>query len=321
MIRFGIVGAGKIAHKFARDIRLVKNAELVGIASRDPFKALNFKEKYDLEVAYGSYLEMAKDPNIDAVYIATPHNFHLEQSMLFLKHQKHVLCEKPIAVNTKQFDTMVAVAKENQLLLMEAMWTKFLPSHVLIKELIEEKELGRLIHADLEMGYDLLQGYPKEGRLLNPILAGGSILDIGVYPISMMRSYTKEAITDVEAKAIMSDTGVDNSCVMDFTFADGSTAHLASYLDKPITGAGKLVFEHGTVMLEDFSRCERFTLNDEIYETPFLGEGFVHEITAFADTIMENQFENEVMPYESSRDALQIMDAVRKKIHLVYPFE
>ncbi|MBU1020594.1 MAG: Gfo/Idh/MocA family oxidoreductase, partial [Firmicutes bacterium] len=135
MVRFGIVGAGSIAQKFARDIRLVKNASLVAVASRDALKAFEFKEKYDLEVAYGSYLEMAKDPNIDAVYIATPHNFHFEQSLLYLNHQKHVLCEKPIAVNKEQLEMMISTAKNNDMLLMEAMWSKFLPAHVLIKQL------------------------------------------------------------------------------------------------------------------------------------------------------------------------------------------
>ncbi|MBN2604230.1 MAG: Gfo/Idh/MocA family oxidoreductase [Bacilli bacterium] len=321
MIRFGIVGAGKIAQKFARDIRLVKDATLVGIASRDALKALAFKEKYDLDVAYGSYLEMAKDPNIDAVYIATPHNFHLEQSLLYIKHQKHVLCEKPIAVNDAQLSIMIAAAQENHVLLMEAMWSKFLPSTLEVERLIKERNLGKLLHSEFYFGYSLIGNYPLDGRLLNPELAGGSILDIGVYPISMLRNFTRQPIVNLNAKAEMHETGVDKTCVMDFTFADHSTAHLVSSIHKELSQEAKLVFENGTITMEDFSRSQVLIMNDEIHHVPYLGEGFVHEIQSFINTIEMGLIENEIMNYESTRDVVQIMDCVREKIDLKYPFE
>jgi len=201
MVRFGIVGAGGIANKFARDLLLVDNAKLTAVSARSVAKAEAYKLQYNVEFAFSSYEAMALSDKIDAVYIATPHNFHYEQAILFMRNHKHVLIEKPIAVNLSQYEEMVKVAKDNSVLMMEAMWTRFLPSTRFIKGIIDEGDFGNLVEADIEFGYSLIDNYPEERRLLNPNLAGGSVLDMGVYPLSFFLMINKAEIKEINAKA------------------------------------------------------------------------------------------------------------------------
>lgn len=188
MVRFGIVGCGGIAKKFARDINFVEDAKITAVSARSKEKASIYKAEYSVDFAYSSYLDLAKSNEIDAVYIATPHNFHYEQAKMFIEHGKHVLVEKAITVNLTQLNELIETAKQHNVLLMEAMWTHFLPSSQYIKRLIQS--LGKLKKAEIVFGYDLLNHHPKK-RLINPNLAGGSILDIGVYPISFLSFYSK----------------------------------------------------------------------------------------------------------------------------------
>lgn len=321
MIKFGIVGAGDIAHKFARDILHVKGATLVAIASRSIDKGNDFKNKYGLELSFSSYEEMAKSKKIDAVYIATPHNFHKEQSILFMNEKKHVLCEKPIAVNGEELEDMIRSAKNNKVLLMEAMWTRYLPTFQKAKEVVNSNILGNFKKAYLEFGFDLLGDYPLEKRLLNMDLAGGSILDIGVYPIACFRFLDNQLITDFKAVGTFHDTGVDTECIIDLEFENGSSAQLKSSIKEFFTKDATFEFEKGKIVFDNFHSGEKIYINNELFELPFKGEGFVHEIESFIETINKGLLEDPIMPYSESRDIMGIMDEARNKIGLKYPFE
>jgi len=321
MIRFGIVGAGGIARKFLRDIKYVEGAKAVAVASRSIEKANDFKNEYGLEYAFGSYGEMAKSDLIDAVYIATPHSFHMEQSILFMNHKKHVLCEKPIAVNTEQFEAMVNSAKENKVLLMEAMWTKFLPTTLKIREAVQSKKLGKLKYAYLEFGFSAMGRGGDNGRLLNLNLAGGSLLDMGVYPVAFTLNITDQKVKSLKAKAQKYKTGVDTECVVDIVFADDSTATLISSFLEDRNAPGVIEFEHGKIVVENFWRSERVTINDEIFEFPHIGEGFPYEIAAFVKTLEAGKLENDLMTHDQTRKSMELLDTIRREIKLVYPFE
>ena len=321
MIKFGIVGAGDIAHKFARDMLHVKGAKLVAIASRSIDKGNDFKNKYGLELSFNSYEEMAKSKKIDAVYIATPHNFHKEQSILFMNEKKHVLCEKPIAVNGHELEDMISSAKNNKVLLMEAMWTRYLPTFQKAKEVVNSNILGKFKKAYLELGFSLLRDYPLEKRLLNMDLAGGSILDIGVYPIACFRYLDNQVITKYEAKGLFHESGVDTECVIDLKFSDGSSAKLKSSIKELLMKDATFEFEKGKIVFNNFHSSQRVYINDELFELSYKGEGFVHEIESFVQTINKGLLEDPVMPYSESRDIMEIMDEARKKIGLKYPFE
>lgn len=321
MIRFGIVGAGSISQKFAKDIHFSKGAIITSIASRNLDKAIKFKNKFDIEYAFGSYEEMAKSDLIDAVYIATPHNFHKEQAILFMNNKKHVLCEKPISVNLNELNKMIQSAEENNVLLMEAMWTRFLPSSVKVREIVKSNILGKLKSAYLEFGYSLIENYLEEGRLLNPNLAGGSILDIGVYPIAFLMDLTDCKIKKINAKSRLHKTGVDIETVINFEFSDNSHATVISSLDTYLNTPAVFKFEKGTIVMEEFSRSNKIFVNDEAISIPYTGEGFPHQIDSFVETLNNNLKENPIMTYEESRKVMKVMDEVRKKVGVIYPFE
>jgi len=321
MIRFGIVGAGGIAQKFVRDIQFCEGAIATAIASRNIEKANKFKDEHNIEFAFGSYEAMAKSDLIDAVYIATPHNFHMEQSILFMKHKKHVLCEKPIAVNVEQFEKMVASAKENKVLLMEAMWTRFLPSTLKVREVIASKSLGEFKNAYLEFGISVLGLKNDPGRLFNPNLAGGSLLDVGIYPIAYTLNLTEAPVKDFTAKAEFSKTGVDTEVIIDFVFEDDTKITCVSSFKEERNKPGVLEFENGKIVAENFWRSQKITIGEDIYEYPFIGEGFPYQINSFVKSLNKGDLENEIMTHDQSRKSMKLLDEIRKLIGLVYPFE
>jgi len=181
-IRWGIVGLGGIAHKFASDLKLVDNTEIVAVASRSIDKAKEFQEQYKAKHAFGSYKELFTCDEVDVIYIATPHTSHKELSIQAMNHGKHVLCEKPAGINRGEVAEMVLVANKNKVFLMEALWARFNPSILKAKELVDSGAMGtlRYLHADFAF---FALNKPEDGRLLNPELGGGTLLDIGIYPI------------------------------------------------------------------------------------------------------------------------------------------
>lgn len=318
MVRFGIVGCKGIAKKFARDIKFVKNATLTAVSARNKEDAARYKEEYNVDFAYSSYLDLAKSKEIDAVYIATPHSFHHEQAKLFMNHGKHVLVEKSITVNLGQLEDLIETAKENKVLLMEAMWTHFLPSSQYIKNII--KDLGDLKEARLDFGYDLLGNNPKN-RIVDPKLAGGSILDIGVYPISFYHFIQKAPIKKIEAKADFTETGVDAYCEISITDVFDAVTTIKSSINSNLSNEANLTYEKGTIRMTDFSRCEVLYINGKKESIPYINEGFPHQIESFARTIEENRIENEIMTHDASLKCISTMDKVRSIIGLRYPFE
>ncbi|MBN2877170.1 MAG: Gfo/Idh/MocA family oxidoreductase [Bacilli bacterium] len=321
MIRFGLVGASGIAKKFARDIAFVDNAKITAVSARSEEQANEYKEFYNVEYAFGSYEEMAKSDVIDAVYIATPHNFHVEHAILFLNNKKHVLVEKPITVNLPQYELMLEVAKKNNVLLMEAMWTHFLPSTRFIKKLVDSKELGNLKQATIEFGYELISDHRTKRRWLNPELAGGSILDMGVYPFSFYLMLQQSPIKSLVADAIMTYTGVDKTCNVEIIDDNGAKIFMRSSIGEEFENNAVFEFEKATIKMIDFSRSSEFYVNEKRYDMPMEGEGFVHEIRSFVETIENGLIENPIMTHKASRRSMKLLDEIRKAIHLKYPFE
>ena len=180
-INWGIIAPGKIAQKFASDLKLVEGANLLAVASRDETRAKEFALEYNAQKHYGSYLDLVKDPDVDVVYIASPHPFHFEQSLLCLNHGKHVLCEKPMCMNVQEVKQLIDVAQSKNLFLMEALWTRFIPSFVKCKNLVEQGEIGEILYIQADFGFRA--EYDVQRRTFNKELGGGSLLDIGIYPV------------------------------------------------------------------------------------------------------------------------------------------
>lgn len=323
MIRFGIVGAGRIARKFATDIQVVDHAIVTTVASRDARRARSFASEFDIPHAVGSYEELAASTDIDAVYIATPHNFHHEQTLLFLRAGKHVLCEKPIAVNQGQLEAMIELANERGLLLMEAMWSYFLPAFRRLHQLLTKGEFGRLLKVEAPFGMPLTQTATPDGRLLNPDLAGGALLDLGVYCAALLRFVSDDPIATLSAEARFSDSGVDLMSKATLTLHNDAktVAILECAQDERLPNRAVLTFERGSIELPDFWSATSLVVNGRREAHPHVAGGFEYEIADFVQTLEQGGSENPIMTHDASRRILSLLDDIRDAIGLVYPFE
>jgi len=204
---------------------------------------------------------------------------------------------------------------------MEAMWTRFLPSTLKVREVIASKSLGEFKNAYLEFGISVLGLKNDPGRLFNPNLAGGSLLDVGIYPIAYTLNLTEAPVKDFTAKAEFSKTGVDTEVIIDFVFEDDTKITCVSSFKEERNKPGVLEFENGKIVAENFWRSQKITIVEDIYEYPFIGEGFPYQINSFVKSLNKGDLENEIMTHDQSRKSMKLLDEIRKLIGLVYPFE
>ena len=245
IINWGILGLGAIADKFANDLLTIKDAKLYAVASRSQEKANVFASKFKAEKAYGSYNDLVKDTNVDAVYIATPHALHKENTLLCLEHGIAVLCEKPFAMNSEEVEIMITKAKEKKVLLMEALWTYFLPHYQFILKEIKDKTYGELLKVEADFGF--YKAFDNSERLFKKSLGGGSLLDIGIYPIFVALS-TLGIPKNIKANATFFENDVDSSCKMLFDYNTAETSILKSTLLKDTPTEAIFYFEKGILI-------------------------------------------------------------------------
>ncbi|HEY5463548.1 MAG TPA: Gfo/Idh/MocA family oxidoreductase [Hanamia sp.] len=322
-VRWAILGAGRIANAFTKDFPLMHNAELVAVASGDRERAKNFAAQYHIPKAL-SYDELYSAEDIDAVYISTTHNFHFEQALTCLQHNKAVLCEKPITVNDIEFKKLMAISKTKNVFLMEAMWTYFLPAIQKARQWLDEGRIGKLkvIQADFAVSLEK----NMEGRIYNPKLAGGSLLDLGIYPIAMAYYFTNRVPEKIAASAAMTETVVDESLGMIFQYGD-VTATLFSSIITRMTNKLRIFGEEGYIEIPEFWRSHGCKLYDKDYNLIDSFDdnrevhGFIFEMQHANDMIMSGNFESPVMSHARSNDIQETMMEIRKQIGLKYPFE
>ena len=224
-IRWGILGTGRIAQKFASDLKYIEDAELHAVASRSKTNAAIFAQLYPAALQYDDYHTLAKDPQTDIIYVATPHGLHFEHVMLCLQHGKAVLCEKAFAVNSSQTKSMIAAAKEQKVFLMEALWSKFTPQWQKMTDIIHSGQLGEIKNVIINFGF--VPQPPVAERLFSPALGGGTLLDIGVYNVF----YALSALGKpdyIDARMTPASTGIDEQCAVLFRYNSGAMAQLFS---------------------------------------------------------------------------------------------
>jgi len=321
-IKWGIIGCGRIAQKFARCIKDVEGAELAAVASATPGKAQAFAGEFGVDSAYGSYDELVNRKDIQAVYVATTHNFHYENAKLALEHDKPVLCEKSITVAAWEAEELVKLARERDLFLMEAMWTRFLPAICQVREWLADGVIGKLRQIRADFGFNA--PYDVEGRMYNKALAGGALLDAGIYPISFasMIAGTPETI---EAMAEIGATGVDEQSFYLFHYKNRAIAGLSATVCAPIEVVAKIIGSEGTITIPQFLKADSVQLHrykdGETIRKSFPypeGQGFEFEIQEAVDCIREGKPESPVMPLDETISIMQTMDTIRRKIGLVY---
>ena len=250
-MKFSILGPGNIAKSLARAVQSVDGVVAYAVASRSYERAKTFADEWGYEKAYGSYEEMVKDPEVELVYIATPHSHHYQYAKMCLEHGKHVLLEKAFTVNARQAEELIHISEEKNLLLAEAIWTRYMPSRKMINDVIASGVIGEVTSLTANLGYPLKY---KE-RMRKPELAGGALLDLGVYPINFALMVFRGQIKDVTASAVMSPNRVDWMNGITLTFDDGKMAVLHTDMLALLDRQGVINGEKGYIEVQNINNC------------------------------------------------------------------
>jgi len=320
--RWGIIGTGSIAKAFARDLAFTSGHVVTAVGSRDLSKAETFAAQFNC-TPHGSYEELVEQ-DLDAVYVATPHPMHAPNTILALEGGKPVLCEKPFAVNARESAAMIAAAKKNNLLLVEAMWSRFLPHYRKIKELLLADEFGEIISISADHGQNL--PLPKYYRLHAPELAGGALLDLGIYPISFAYMVLGKP-SSVVAQGDFTPSGVDSQTSMIFKYAGDAHANLTTTLLVKSPCTASIIGSKASLFIEgDFYTPTSMKLkkvSGEVVEFPrnYQGHGLREQAMEFANLIAEGKKESPLMSHADTQSIMETMDEIRNQIGLRYPFE
>ncbi len=321
-IRWGIAGPGNIANKFAKAVKQVPCAELAAVASRDKVRAEAFAQTYSIPHVFGSYEQMAESDLVDAVYIATPHPFHKPCAEIFLKAGKHVLCEKPLCVNARQAQELKDCAQTHGVFLMEAMWTRFLPAIQKAKELITRGDIGDILGLEADFCYNLPE--EEEPKIYQPHMAGGSLLDVGVYGLHFAAMFLGR---DPEIISALAHTqgGVDIHTQVLLKYKGGAIASVSSAigLEKPETAY--IYGTKGRILFPRFYGAQALlvTMGNSTteFKVPSMGDGFEEEIVEVCRCIEQGKVQSDVLPLDETIAMLKQMDAIRKQIGVSYPLE
>jgi predicted dehydrogenase len=322
-IRWAILGAGHIAQSFVKDFPLLQNAVLVAVAARDKEKAKAFAAAHNISLAY-TYDELYNSKDVDAVYIATTHNFHFEQALQCMQQGKAVLCEKPITINDAEFKQLAVLSKVNNVFLMEAMWTYFLPAIIKAQQWVNEGKIGALKVIQADFAFPMEKN--MEGRMYNPGLAGGALLDLGVYNVALATLFTNKKPDSITATGVLTHTGVDATTAMLLSYGD-VTATLCTSMVTRMTNKLRLFGEKGYIEIPEFWRAKTATLFDkefgatEIFDDKRTSHGFIYQMQHATDKILSKQIESDIMPHRRSNDIQEIMTEARRQIGLRYPQE
>ena len=325
-MNFSILAPGSIANSMAQAVTGLSNEYGIkchSVASRNIDRAKEFADRWGFEKAYGSYEEMVNDPEVELVYIASPHSLHYEHAKLCLEHGKHVLVEKAFTINALQAEELINIAKKKKLLLVEAIWTRFMPSRTIINEIIEKGIVGKPISLTANLGYYL----QDIERLVEPTLAGGALLDVGVYPINFAMMVFGTDIARVESSAVMSDKGVDQSNSITLFFRGGGMAVLHSTMMAPTDRRGVIYCEDGYIEVKNINNCEGIEVHNkahesiDAYDVPAQINGYEYEVLSCRRALLSGEIECEEMPHAETLKVMKLLDQIREQWGMKYPME
>lgn len=324
-IRWGILGTGSIANKFATGLQAVTDADLVAIGSRAQETADTFADKYGASNRHASYEALAGDPDVDAIYVSTPHTFHKDNSILCLEAGKAVLCEKPFAINASEAETVIRCAREKGQFLMEAMWTRFLPVVVQVRQWLAEGVIGdiRMVSAD----FGFRTGVNPEGRLFNPALGGGGLMDVGIYPISFASMVFGGQPDRIAALAEIGETTVDEQAAMVFGYHTGALATLWTAIRTTTPQEATILGTDGRIRIESpFWDAKKATLEvngkDAVQIEPTRdGNGYNYEAIEVGQCLRAGKLESDTMPLDETLAIMKTMDTIRDQVGVKYPME
>lgn len=322
-IKVGIMGAGAIAGVMADTLCKMARAEAYAVASRDIKKAEQFAKVHGVKCAYGSYEELLKDKKVDLVYIATPHTFHYEQARMCINYGKPVLVEKPFCVTVKEAEELLSYAKERQVFVTEAIWTRYMPMAEEIKNALAAGVIGEPKLLTANLGYAMT----NKARLMSPELAGGALLDVGIYPLNFAAMIFGHDIARTEAVCTFMETGVDANDGITLTYKDGRMAVLNSSMVAVSDRLGIIQGDKGYMVVENINNFESFTVYDSdhkkvsVKKRPKQISGYEYEVEACRNALSKKQLSCPQMPHEETIWMMKQIEQIRNICKIKYPFE
>ena len=320
--KWGILAPGKMSAKFTKGLKLLENAELYAVGSRDLERAILFASDYGFKKYFGSYEELAADPALEVVYIASPHSHHHDHTMLCLRNGKHVICEKAFALNTKEVKEMISEAKKQNVFLMEALWPPFQPFYKKANEVLKSGILGKIVHLD---GYfSFIPPYDPDDRKFNIALGGGSLLDIGIYPVIDALTFLGVP-SEIKATAVFGETGSEESLSMIFSYKDGRMASMYSSFRTAIGIGCEIYCEKGSLTVtrgrdmnqEVILELQGKEKQEFTFSPPAMG--YHLEAEEVMKCLNEGRTESPVVPLSFSLDLMQTLDRIRNAAGIVFP--
>ncbi len=334
-VRWGIIAPGYIAHKFATGLRAVEKGEVYAVCSRKLENARSFIAEFGGEKVYDSEDAFVQDPEIDVVYIANPHPFHVSSALKCLNAGKAVLCEKPMTVCAADTAVLIAAAQKNNVFLMEAMWTRFLPVMYKVRELLASGVIGEVRLVSADFGFNP-GSYDPESRLLAPELAGGALLDVGIYPLAFC-SMVLGKPSRVQSAAYLGKTGVDEQFSAVLEYGNGVMANIMGAVQTQTSQNAWIYGTEGSIKISSpwwcgtelsLFRVDKTADTDPVnfgaeerLVFPYESNGYNCEAAAVSDLILAGKKECEIMPQAESLELAETMDIARKQWGLKYPFE
>jgi predicted dehydrogenase len=321
-IRWGIIAPGRIANKFASDFSLIHNHAITSVASNNIERAKSFADKYKLSSFYGDYREMLAKEKLDIVYIASPHSFHFEQAKMCLNMGVSVLCEKPVTIHSGQLKYLLSLAAEKGLFFMEALWTVFLPTYTQIFERIKNGDIGSIIGVKADFGFQM--PFDPESRLFNPSLGGGSLLDIGIYPLllaTLCLGYPEE----IKALASLTELKVDDEMMAVLKYNKRGLAQIQSTIRANTPTEAYIFGDKGSIFVPDrWIDSQKFHVlksdgQVKVIHSPWQGFGYQFQILAVEKCLAQGLLESPMVPHSLSLQLMNQMDEIRKQTGITYP--
>lgn len=322
-MKIGILGPGKVAQKMIRTLKMVDGVTCAAVGSRDLVKAKDFCAKYDIHKAYGSYEELVRDPKIDVIYVATPHSHHYEHMKLCIENNKHILCEKAFTVNAAQAKEIFELAKEQNLLVVEGLWTRFLPMVPRIRELLDSEMVGKPTSLSISMCHPNIQNE----RVHRPELAGGTLLNLSVYMINFTSMIFGDEVKSIHSSAVMTKSGVDAHNSITFTYKNGRVATMHGSSTSLCSREAMICCERGYIRIPNAEKMDEVLVYDmkhKVIETltaEAFTTGFEYQILAVQAAIEEGKRECAEMPHSTSLLMMERMDLIRGQWGLKFPCE
>jgi len=322
--RWGILGAGGIAKKFSIGVQALADHELIAVGSRTQEKADQFADQFNIPHRHASYEALVSDREVDAIYVATPHPMHKENTLLCLAHGKHVLCEKPFTINAGEAKAIIDAARKHKLFLMEAMWTRFIPAVLEAKRLVDSGAIGEVRMINADFGYRA--GFNPASRAFDPALGGGGLLDVGIYPLSLASMFLGRP-DRIASLADIGQTGVDEQSAFVLGYPGGQLATIYNAVRTNTPQEAIIMGTDGMIRIHPpFWIPKKLTLTQpgkgaQEMEIPFAANGYNYEAAEVANCVRAGKLESDVMPLDESLQLMETMDAIRAQWGMKYPME